>query len=75
MRRVLAAALPFALLPGVLAGQQLRPTQIDPAKVPVPQMHYQAEYTFDTPGDSLRWKQQSGLNVSFGSTDESYMRS
>ena len=39
-------------------------------------MHYQAEYTFDTPSDSLRWsKQQSGLSVSFGSTDVSYMRS
>jgi hypothetical protein len=72
---VFLAALSLALAPGLAAGQQ-RPTQIDPAKVPAPQMHYQAEYTFDTPGDSLRWsKQQSGLNVSFGSTDVSYMRS
>jgi len=71
---VFLVALSLAL-PGLAAGQ-LRPTQIDPAKVPAPQMHYQAEYTFDTPSDSLRWsKQQSGLSVSFGSTDVSYMRS
>jgi len=71
----LLAILPLCLAPGVAAGQ-LRPTQIDSSKVPAPRPHYQAEYTFDTPSDSLRWsKQQSGLNVSFGSTDESYMRS
>jgi len=76
VRNGLLAILPLCLGPGVAAGQVLQRTQIDSAKVPVPRMHYQAEYTFDTPSDSLRWsKQQSGLNVSFGSTDESYMRS
>ena len=69
------AVVSLALLPGLAAGQ-LRPAQIDSSKVPAPRPHYQAEYTFDAPADSLRWaKQQSGLNVSFGSTDESYMRS
>jgi hypothetical protein len=75
VRRALIAILSPCLLPGVAAGQVLQRTQIDSAKVPAPRMHYQAEYTFDTPSDSLRWKQQNGLNVSFGSTDESYMRS
>ena len=73
--RILVAALPFCLLPGSLAGQ-LRPTQVDPSKVPAPQPHYRSEYTFDAPGDSLRWsKQRGGLNISFASTDELYMRS
>jgi hypothetical protein len=75
LRPVLLAVLPLYLAPGVAAGQLLR-TQIDPSKVPVPQPHYQAEYTFDLPVDSLQWsKQPKGLNVSFGSTDELYMRS
>ena len=74
-RHVFFAVVSFALAPGLAAGQ-LRPTQIDPSKVPAPQAHYQAEYTFDVPSDSLRWsQQQSGLNVSFGTTDELYMRS
>jgi len=59
-----------------LAFAQLQRAQIDPAKVPIPQQHFQPEYTFDAPGDPLRWAtQQSGLNASFGSTDELYMRS
>jgi hypothetical protein len=75
LRNVLCAVVPFCLAPGVAAGQLLR-TQIDPSKVPAPQPHYQTEYTFDVPVDSLRWsKPPTGLNVSFGSTDELYMRS
>ena len=59
-----------------LAFAQLQRAQIDPAKVPIPPQHFQPEYTFDAPGDPLRWAtQQSGLNAAFGSTDELYMRS
>src|SRR3989442_1124711 len=59
-----------------LAFAQLQRAQIDPAKVPIPQQHFQPEYTFDAPGDPLRWAtQKSGLNASFGSTDQLYMRS
>src|SRR2546427_811574 len=59
-----------------LAFAQLQRAQIDPAKVPIPQQHFQPEYTFDAPGNPLRWAtQKSGLNASFGSTDELYMRS
>ena len=56
---ILVAALPFCLLPGTLAGQ-LRRTQVDPSKVPAPQPHYLPEYTFDAPGDPLRWSKQRG---------------
>jgi hypothetical protein len=74
-RTVVCIAVALGLAPGAAAGQLLR-TQIDPSKVPAPQPHYQPEYTFDVPSDSLRWsKQPRGLSVSFGSTDESYMRS
>lgn len=59
-----------------LALAQLRPGQVDPAKVPLPDQHYQVEYTFDAPSNPARWKtQKQGLNVSFGSTDELYLRS
>ena len=59
-----------------LAFAQLQSAQIDPAKAPIPQQHFQPEYTFDAPGDPLRWAtQKGGLNASFGSTDELYMRS
>jgi hypothetical protein len=44
-------------------------------RVPVPQAHYQAEYTFDTNTDPISWaKQKRGLHVAFGSTDELYLR-
>ncbi|HYU36720.1 MAG TPA: hypothetical protein VEL29_02220, partial [Gemmatimonadales bacterium] len=63
------------LFPGVVGGQ-LQRAQIDPAKAPVPQQHFQPEYTFDAPGDPQRWSQQPhGLNVSFASTDQAYFRS
>ncbi|HLN71966.1 MAG TPA: glycoside hydrolase domain-containing protein [Prolixibacteraceae bacterium] len=58
------------------ANAQVKPGQIDPAKVPVPQGHYQTEYTFDKPSDPAAWgKIPKGLHVGFGSTDESYLRS
>lgn len=54
---------------------QQKKGQIDLTKVPVPQGHYQTEYTFDRPSDPAAWdKQQPGLHVAFGSTDELYLR-
>jgi len=54
---------------------QLKKGQIDLSKVPVPQWHYQPEYTYDIPVDTASWtKQKSGLHVAFASTDELYLR-
>jgi len=55
---------------------QLKKGQIDLSKVPVPQWHYQSEYTYDVSIDPVGWtKQEPGLHASFGSTDELYLRS
>ncbi|HET6558197.1 MAG TPA: glycoside hydrolase domain-containing protein [Prolixibacteraceae bacterium] len=55
---------------------QIKKGQIDPKKIPVPQGHYQSEYTFDQPVDKASWaKQPKGLQVAFGSTNELYLRS
>ena len=73
--KILVAVLIHCSLPGVVFAQ-LQRAQIDPAKAPIPQQHFQPEYTFDAPGDPLRWAtQQNGLNAAFGSTDELYLRS
>jgi hypothetical protein len=54
---------------------QLKKGQVDISKVPVPVGHYQEEYTFDRPTDTIQWAEQnSGLNVAFASTDELYLR-
>ena len=54
---------------------QIKKGQIDLSKVPVPQGHYQSEYTFDQPTDPASWaSQKPGLHATFGSTDELYMR-
>ena len=74
-RNVLLTVFGHWLLTGIAHGQ-LQRTQIDPSRVPRPQQHFQPEYVFDTPADAPRWStQEHGLNVSLGSTDESYMRS
>ena len=55
---------------------QLQKGQIDSHLVPVPQWHYQNEYTFDITVDPASWADQApGLHVAFGSTDELYLRS
>lgn len=55
---------------------QLQKGQIDFSKVPVPQQHYQPEYTYDVSTNPVSWtKQKTGLHVAFGSTDELYLRS
>jgi hypothetical protein len=55
---------------------QLIQGQIDPLKVNVPQKHFLPEYTFDISSDHSAWlKQKPGLNVSFATTNELYLRS
>lgn len=54
---------------------QFKKGQIDLTKIPVPQGHYQYEYTFDQPTDLANWtKQQPGIHAAFGSTNELYLR-
>ena len=55
---------------------QLNRGQIDPSRTTVPQPHYLEEYIFDNSSDPAAWlKQKPGLNASFSSTDELYLRS
>jgi hypothetical protein len=60
-----------------LAGfAQLKKGQVDPSKVPAQRQHYLPEYTFDAPSEPGAWKKQKpGLNVSFATTDELFLRS
>lgn len=61
---------------GASAWAQVYPGQMEYSKVPVPQPHYQQEYTFDTTVNKAAWTTlKKGLHVSFGSTDQLYMRS
>ncbi|TAL64975.1 MAG: DUF4091 domain-containing protein [Bacteroidetes bacterium] len=54
---------------------QLKNGQIDLSKIPVPRGHYQPEYTYDVPVDTVSWeRQKSGLHAAFGSTDKLYLR-
>jgi hypothetical protein len=65
----------FNLITGVAFGQ-VQAGQIRPSHVPSVSHHYLPEYTFDSPSDPTAWKSvQPGLNVSFASTDELYLRS
>jgi hypothetical protein len=59
--------------PAVFA--QFEKGQVDRAKIPAPIQHYLAEYTFDVSTNPALWtKQKQGLNVSFATTDELYLR-
>jgi hypothetical protein len=50
--------------------------QMDLTKIPVPPGHYQDEYHFDTTVNTAAWnKQEKGMHVAFGSTDQLYFRS
>ena len=54
---------------------QLQKGQVDRSKIPAPSQHYIPEYTFDTSTNPSLWtKQKQGLNVSFATTDELYLR-
>ncbi len=49
--------------------------EINTSLLPSVNMHYEAEYTFDTSVNKQAWvDQKSGLHVSFGSTDRAYFR-
>jgi hypothetical protein len=73
MKRI---ALIFCLIFCVQIGfSQLQRAQIDPSRIPALNQHYQDEYTFDVSTNPGLWsKQKPGLNISFATTDELYMR-
>ena len=49
--------------------------QVQLQKLSAPAPHYLPEYTYDVTVDTMSWiKQQPGLHVAFGSTDELYLR-
>ena len=76
MRPILIACCVSCLASVAVHGQDGNRARVDPAKIPFPQFHFQPEYTFDTPADPLRWSRQPrGMNVSFASTDQAYLRS
>jgi glycosyl hydrolase family 123 len=53
----------------------LRRGEVDLTEVPSLRPHYQPEFSFDTNTDAVSWtKQETGLHVAFGSTDELYLR-
>ena len=50
--------------------------RIDSALLPTLKMHYQEEFTFDSPVDPARWQNEKpGLHAAFGSTEQVYYRS
>jgi hypothetical protein len=74
MKKTLAA-LCLLWMCSSAAVAQLKPGQVDPAKIPIPQPHYQPEYTSDFCTDPGAWtKQKPGLHAAFASTDELYLR-
>jgi len=74
MRNTSIVLILYLVLTNV-AFPQSKKGQIDLSKVPVPQGHYQQEYTFDQPTNTESWtNQKPGLHASFGSTDELYLR-
>ena len=55
---------------------QLQLGRIDSLLLPTLKMHYQEEFTFDSPADPARWQNEKpGLHAAFGSTDQVYFRS
>ena len=55
---------------------QLQHGRIDSILLPALKMHYQQEFTFDSPADPARWQvEKPGLHAAFGSTDQVYFRS
>src|SRR5689334_17871390 len=66
----------FLILVVAPAMSQLKRGQIDPRQVPLPNQHYQNEFTFDAPSDPALWKKEKkGLNVTFATTNELFLRS
>jgi len=76
MRNIILIVIVSVVFNGVVFSQDYKKGRIDLINVPVSHDHYQAEYTFDMPVDTEIWKRQEpGIQVSFGSTDELYLRS
>ena len=74
MKKTLAA-LCLLWMCSSAAVAQPKPGQVDSAKIPTPQPHYQPEYTSDLCTDPGAWtKQKPGLHAAFASTDELYLR-
>jgi glycosyl hydrolase family 123 len=75
MRKIILCLYVFTSFFGTVHGQ-VYSGQVSASKIPIPQQHYQEEYTFDTTMDIAAWsRQKAGLRVSFGSTDKLYFRS
>ena len=73
-KKVFAVLLMLAMLPNRLLAQHAG--QVMMANVPSPSSHYTPEYTFDKATNPEAWKRQKkGLNVSFSSIDELFLRS
>lgn len=73
-----AICLFAAILSFCFCQAQMKPVgaAVDSAIIPIPNPHFQQEYTFDKPVDELKWqKEKPGLHVSFASTDETWFRS
>ena len=77
MRTLLLAGCLSYVVAAAADGQDgVERARLDPAKIRMPAFHFQPEYTFDVPTDLARWAAQpKGLNVSFASTDQAYLRS
>ena len=73
MNKILISLI--AALISVSAFSQLQKGRIDSSLLPQIGAHYQEEYNFDVSTNEQAWlSQPSGLQVSFGSTDELYFR-
>ena len=73
-KKVFAVLLMLAMLANRLLAQHAG--QVMMANVPSPSSHYTPEYTFDKATNPEAWKKQKkGLNVSFSSIDELFLRS
>ncbi|MDH6303643.1 hypothetical protein M2459_000423 [Parabacteroides sp. PF5-5] len=65
----------FLLCAGILSAQTYdKRGEIKAEYLPVPDHHYQHEYTMEEVVNEAAWNGQSGLNVAFGSTDRLYFR-
>src|SRR5262245_44917901 len=82
--RFIVRSVKSGILTGLLAGMSLfsftvsapRPGQIQVSAVPHVAGHYMPEFAFDKPTNLDAWEnQKKGLNASFASIDELYLRS
>jgi hypothetical protein len=77
MRHLLRYIVLFGVCLHVSAthGQSLAKGLLDKSKIPTRAHHYEEEFLYDSPADPNAWKKSgTGLNVSFVSTDELFLR-